>query len=116
MKRLLTALAVGLAIAGSASAATAQETIQNRWMGDATCGGWRAAPSGFDNIQKAALLNWVLGYLSGRTDVRGDDVLATVEVSSIAAWVDNYCANNPLDYLVTAAFELEKVLIARRRG
>lgn len=116
MKRHLTALTVILVIAGSASATSAQQTIQNRWMGEATCGGWRAAPGGFDNIQKASLLNWVLGYLSGRTDVRGDDILATVEVSSIAAWLDNYCSSNPLDYLVTAAFELEKVLIARRRG
>lgn len=115
MNRQLIALGLGLAIASSTTAASAQQrSVQSRWMGDATCGGWRAAPADFNQLPKAALLNWVLGFLSGRAEPGDKDFLADVQVSSIAAWVDNYCAANPLDYLVTAAFELEKVLIARR--
>lgn len=85
-------------------------------MGDLTCGGWRNAPSGFESIEKSLLLNWVLGFLVGRSSVRGDNILGNVEVSSIAAWLDDYCARSPLNYLATAAFDLEKALIARRRG
>lgn len=115
MKRQLIALGLGLAIASSTTAASAQQqAIQNRWMGDATCGGWRAAPADYNQLQKAALLNWVLGFLSGRAQPGVRDVLDDTQVSSVVAWLDNYCADNPLDYLVTAAFELEKVLIARR--
>ncbi len=116
MQRLLTTLAACLVFAAPASVVASQDTVQNRWMGDATCGGWRNAPGGFSSVEKAGLLNWVLGFLSGRTADRGDNILAEVEVSSVAAWLDDYCDRNPLDYLVTAAFELEKALIARKRG
>lgn len=117
MKRQLTALGLGLAIALSAPAATAQsQGIQFRYMGDMTCGGWREAPSNVDDVRKAALMNFVLGFLTGRTAERGDDLLADVQTSSIKAWMDDYCSRNPLGSVITGAFELEKVLIARRRG
>lgn len=117
MKRQTIALGLALALASSSTAAMAQQQlVHSRWMGDATCGGWRAAPADFNQLQKAALLNWVLGFLSARAEPGVKDVLADVQVSSIAAWIDNYCAANPLDYLVTAAFELEKALIARRES
>ncbi len=113
MNRQLIALGLGLAIASSTTAASAQG-IQFRYMGDMTCGGWRAAPANLDDVRKAALMNFVLGFLSGRSAERGDDLLAAVEISSIKAWMDDYCAANPLGSVVTGAFELEKVLIARR--
>lgn len=116
MTRFPILVAVCLMLATPASAGVQQDTIHNQWMGDATCAGWRNAPRDFNSIQKSVLLNWVLGFLSGRAAERNDDILARVEVSSIAAWLDDYCAANPLDYLVTASFELEKALTRRREG
>lgn len=116
MRHHLTALAACLAIATPASAAVAEEpVVQFRWMGDMTCGGWRSAPSNFNTIQKAALLNWVLGVILGRSSVRGDDLLRDVEISGVAAWLDDYCSRNPLNTLVQGAYDLEVTLIARRR-
>lgn len=116
MIRSATALAVCLALAAPVAAQPAQNRgVQTRYLGDMTCGGWRSAPASFTSIQKAALLNWVLGFLSGRTMEREDDVLQLTEVSAIAAWLDDYCSRNPLDYLATAAFKLEADLIARQR-
>lgn len=115
MKRHLASLIACLMISAPASAASAQQPTQYRWMGDLTCGGWRSAPRSYETLQKAALLNWVLGLLSGRADIHQHDVLANVEVSSVAAWIDDYCDRNPLDDLITASFQLEKALIARRQ-
>lgn len=116
MQRHLTTLAICLALATPASAASPQDGFQARYMGDMTCGGWRSTPASYTDARKAALLNWVLGFLSGRTAERGDDILNFVEISSIAAWLDDYCARQPLESLIKATFDLEKELIARRRG
>ncbi|MNR96403.1 hypothetical protein D3C72_275570 [compost metagenome] len=114
MRRHLIWLAACLVLVTPASAATAQEAVQARFMGDMTCGGWREAPGTVDGIQKAALVNWVLGFLVGRSAIRGDDLLSTNGISGIAAWLDDYCSRNPLNSLITAAYDLEKALIARR--
>lgn len=117
MRRTLTALVICFALAPRATSVTAQDVIQFRYMGDLTCGGWRSsAPGNFGAVPKAVLLNWVLGFLVGRTAERGDDLLATVQISSIAAWLDDYCERQPLESLIKAAFDLEKELLARRRG
>lgn len=116
MQRYLIALAACFALAAPASTVTAQEPFQARYMGDMTCGGWRAAPGDFTSINKSVLLNWVLGFLAGRSAERGDNILATVEISSVSAWIEDYCDDDPLNSLITAAFDLEKALIARRRG
>lgn len=115
MRRHLITAAICLALAAPASTVSAQEGFQARYMGEMTCGGWRVAPGEFTSVNKSVLLNWVLGFLSGRSAVRGDDILAAVEISSVAAWLDDYCARNPLEGMIKAAFDLEKVLIARQR-
>lgn len=115
--RHLTSLAIGLALTTATPAVSAQNApIQFRWMGSMTCGAWRAAPQDHELLPKASLLNWVLGVIAGRSAMRGDDVLRDVEIDSIAAWLDDYCASSPLDTLVQATFKLEQALIARRQS
>lgn len=116
MLKPIIAVAAALMISTPAAAAPPAQAIQTRWLGDMTCGGWRRAPRDFEHPEKALLLNFILGFVAGKTVERGDNILADVEVSSIAAWVDDYCAANPLAYLVTAAHDLDQALIARRRG
>lgn len=113
----ITVLALSLMIATPASARAQDRSVTDfRWMGDMTCGGWRSAPADHNTLQKAVLLNWVLGLISGRSALREDNLLADVQVSSVAAWLDDYCSRNPLNTLVEGSYELEKALIARRRG
>lgn len=113
MRHHLTALACCLAIATPASA---KEATQFRWMGDMTCGGWRATLADINTPPRAVLLNWVLGVIVGRSALRGDNLLHDVEVSSVAAWLDDYCAAKPLDTLIQATFALEIDLVARLRS
>lgn len=118
MRRPLIALAATLALAVPASAAATTsppQAMQARWMGPMTCGAWRNAGNLDTSREKAMMLNWILGFLNGRSSIRGDNLLATVEIDSVAAWIDDFCGNEPLELLTKAAFDLEVELIARRR-
>lgn len=117
MRRHLTGLAIGLALTAGAPPALAQDApMQFRWLGSMTCGAWRAGPRDHELYPKSLMVNWVLGVIAGRSAMRGDDVLRDVEIESIAAWLDDYCAASPLDTLVQATFKLEQDLIIRRQG
>jgi hypothetical protein len=49
---------------------------------------------------------WLTGYLSGIAFWSNVDVLKSAEGESLILWVTNYCKNNPLDKLSTAASRL----------
>lgn len=96
----------------AAPAAHAQTFFHSKWMGNISCGSWpRNEPIGTDN--KSLRLNFILGFLSGRASATGIDIMADTDIESISAWLDNYCAANPLASLMEAAKPLEKELIAR---
>jgi len=88
-----------------------------RFIGPGSCGQW----SGLRGIpitqpSKAVPLNWILGYLTGRSAASGRDLLGLVDIESASAWIDNYCQTNPLDMLGTAAARLGDELERRARG
>ena len=113
--RTLAVLVVGAALMGSP--VFAAESVTARWMGEKSfsCGQW---PKGVDyhTPDKAFMLNWVLGFLSGvGTSPTSPDLLANTDNASIAAWIDNYCAANPLDTMLVAATKLRWELDRRER-
>lgn len=113
MKSSVLALSLLIAVPVASAPQTQDRGTQYRWMGEMTCGGWRRTPRDLEMIQKAALLNWVLGFISGRTALRGEDLLDDVDQASVSAWLDDYCAQRPLDNLLQAAVQLETDLQVR---
>jgi hypothetical protein len=81
-------------------------------MGQIGCGDWPKYLHS-DDLAKAALLNWVLGYLSRASLSESADLLENVDQASVSAWLDNYCSVHPLDTLVQGAWALEKELVVR---
>ena len=79
--------------------------------GAASCGKWLA--SSHDSGDRNRKLNWVLGWLSaaGYYDVLGS--LKETDSDAIAAWVDNYCRDKPLDTISNAASALVRTLAVR---
>lgn len=103
---------LSLMLFGAGGALAADRGVNVKYMGETSCGAWRHDLR-HDDIRKAAVLNWVLGFLSGRAMDSGRDVLAMTDQASISAWLDNYCRANPLESVVTASFELERELDRR---
>jgi hypothetical protein len=111
-----TLIAIGLALwASGASAAT------GRLLGPGThsCGFWqeeRRTPG----VLKLGFEAWVLGFLSRAgldetlNKVSGLNITAGTDVKGLSAWIDNYCRDNPLDDVATAAAALEIYLRKRR--
>lgn len=104
---LSTTLAVAIISPGSASA-----DVHMKWMGQLSCGAWPKNAS-HTAVEKAATLNWVLGYLSRGAVAKKSDILGHVDQASVSAWLDRYCNENPLDDIPVAASALELELLAR---
>lgn len=76
-------------------------------FGGVDCGKWTAATG----PTKVAYETWLAGYMSGLnaalTVFTKVDVLKQVDSSEqISQWVSNYCRNNPLERVPSAAQEL----------
>lgn len=85
--------------------------VDLKFMGNVDCGSWpKGGPA---NLEKAASLNIVLGFLAGRSTLRNIDTESNVSHASISAWIDKYCSENPLNTLWDASGELEKQLLIR---
>jgi hypothetical protein len=81
-----------------------------------SCGTWtndrRAG-----NERSADVENWLAGLITGYNHYGPDPAGGTasgIDIQGIYAWVDQYCAANPLDNLVTAGFRLVDELERRR--
>jgi hypothetical protein len=73
--------------------------------GSTTCGEYIAQPE-----LKAARLEWVLGYISGRNrESRGAERMAGTTLkmpATTVVWLEHYCPAHALDMLATAADKL----------
>ena len=74
--------------------------------GSLSCGKWLAS----NVVDRHNKLNWVLGWLSaaGYYTVLGE--LRETDSDAVAAWVDNYCHNSPLNTISNAAAALVDTL------
>jgi hypothetical protein len=106
MKYAAVAAALALAcFAGQARAAM----YSFRWMGALSCETWPATASANDT-EKAAALNWVLGYLSRAQLARQVNWFQDLGPDLVSAWLDRYCADHPRDQLAEAIGGLETEL------
>jgi hypothetical protein len=87
----------GVLISGSAAS-------QNVFViGDGTksCGAWTADRS--NDVPHNMELDWVLGFISGSNWENPQSQARFADNDAIAAYVDNYCALNPLHGIAAAA-------------
>lgn len=114
MTRVIVAV-VGVLLAANSMAAP----VESR--GTRSCRDWqeqtRYAKSATE-MNKVPLLvskNWFLGYLSGRAEESGKNLLKGTDNDSIFLWLDNYCRANPGKALENAGAELMRELSQQKR-
>ncbi|MBI5922759.1 MAG: hypothetical protein HY847_14090 [Betaproteobacteria bacterium] len=114
MTRLVITL-MGVLLAANSSAAPVEI------RGARSCHEWqeqaRYAKSATE-MNKVPLLvskNWFLGYLSGRAEESGKNLLKGTDNDSIFLWLDNYCRTNPGQDLANAGVELMRELRQQKR-
>jgi hypothetical protein len=71
-------------------------------IGLSSCGTWTADRSA-QGIPALLDEAWVLGFLSGVGFEAFFDPLNGMDAEGVWAWVDNYCARNPISPIVDAA-------------
>lgn len=107
---------LALTLPGISRSAPASQSpgIMLRYMGVLSCGEWLATKGDYKSRERSMPLNWALGAVSGISMATKQDLLADVDQASVAAWLDQYCAANPLDGLPDAVRALVNELSARR--
>lgn len=97
--------------------AQSSPTVTIIGAGNRTCGAWTdaAEPTTLDAThQRREFTGWLLGFMSALNttdEFRG--VAVAKDGNGYVAWVDEYCARNPLDTVYVAAVLLTNELIAR---
>ena len=84
--------------------------------GATSCESWTKA--GRSRPLAEAYLQWVLGYITaiyGLDVIAGSDVTGGIDADGVQTWIDNYCAQHPVELVVKAAEEISKELIARQK-
>ncbi len=106
-------LMIAVATLALSEAAAAEKIVYG--AGFVTCGEWQHYRTTGDKPASYQAQAWVDGYLSGLNSAgNGADFLAP-KPSSITfyIWIDNYCAQNPLNELVQAVMALQFELSSR---
>ncbi|MGX0962731.1 hypothetical protein AB7M63_003180 [Bradyrhizobium japonicum] len=114
-KSVLVLLGVLLASPHSAQAVDGNRIAYGAGM--LTCGEWQKYRVTGDKSATAQLEAWLDGFLSGYN--MGSDVeFIAPKPQSVAyyAWMDNYCAQNPLNRIAQAAIALKNELTARAKN
>jgi hypothetical protein len=106
MKRL--SLIVGIILLGAFSSANADFYIYG--PGNSSCGKWLEEHKRGETPTWYGAADWVLGFVSAASAYRVSGELKHTDAAAIAAWVDNYCQQHPLDDLYHASGHLVEAL------
>lgn len=85
--------------------------------GMTSCGQWQEYRTRENKAMSYHIQAWIAGYLSGY-NVAADDpdfLIGKPDPVAMYTWIDNYCRDKPLDFIVQAANMLRKELLARAR-
>ncbi|MCK1600823.1 hypothetical protein IVB02_05155 [Bradyrhizobium sp. 166] len=82
-----------------------------------SCGEWQKFKTTNDRASLFQIQAWVDGFLSGQNlFAEGSDFLVSKPNSTaLYAWIDNYCAANPLDTIAKATVSLRGELETRAK-
>jgi hypothetical protein len=90
---------------------------QTYGFGNASCGEWRQGRKEYDaeklTYSQAARHGWVLGWLNAGSLYH--EPIAETDSQAALAFIDDYCAQNPLDRVVDASTALVTELQRRAR-
>jgi hypothetical protein len=110
---------VGLALAQASAAPAPQPPVKPVTVvghGNNSCGKWTQAKAS-GGASRIYYEVWLGGFLSG-INTAGQRVHGNVtdgtDFDGLTAWVDNYCAANPLETVFTAAENLVATLLKRK--
>jgi len=103
MRVFLTVMAMAIC-----SPAHGQE-YQSRGIGEVSCAVWTSHRRANSEVE-GALVAWVLGWLSSASYHGSQDLLVGHDNDALEAWLDNYCAAHPLEYVADATIALEREL------
>ena len=88
-------------------------------MGTKSCGSWTEAARDNGGWPRAAFEAWLAGFVSGVNL----NIAATVgnlndgtDFDGMVAWIDNYCAANPLSSVSSATVTLSVELLNRKHA
>jgi hypothetical protein len=116
-------IGIGLVLVGAAQAAEPPSPVLG--AGNATCSLWSSVRREGDPSNEAAVISWIHGYLTAinewvtATTGRPENIVASTPATAAAvdadlwAFIDNYCAENPLASLHAAATALTDALLSR---
>src|SRR5262249_49343881 len=91
---------------GSAQTAPPPGQFVDYGAGPESCGSWLAARQATGTSLWLQSGQWVLGWVSAAGASNVPAALRTTDSEAIAAWVDKYCREHPLDNLAAAAKHL----------
>ena len=83
--------------------------------GTNSCAKWTAEKQ-TDSLLYAAFNQWVLGYITAVNSEawhESADVAEGTDNAGLLGWIDNYCANHPLDNVTAAASALTREMSGR---
>jgi hypothetical protein len=83
-----------------------------RGAGAQSCGAWtQERKTGSVNME----LSWIQGFISAYTHYNQTDIFEGTDIPAITAWMDTYCAANPLETIYNGAVQLVETLRKRSR-
>ena len=98
-------------VAPAQDLSTARQAYIVRYMEEVSCKAWLHGGE-LTGYSRDTALNWVLGYVSRASVARGQDLLGPQDPSSVALWMDDFCAREPGGTILTGASRLESELAA----
>ena len=110
---------VALAMAPAQAAPAPQQQARPTMVvghGNTSCGKWTQA-RGDRGASSTIYGAWLGGFISGinmADPIARDDLSEGTDFDGLLAWVDSYCAANPLDKVFTAAELLAAELLKRK--
>ena len=111
MKRIIIAVMLTCLVT-PALGMDADSNFQNKGAGSYSCGTWTKERK--DNTWHSSG-QWILGFVTAYNYYTPgvSDVAKNADNQGLAAWVDNYCAANPLNNIADASISLIRFLKAR---
>jgi hypothetical protein len=85
-------------------------------LGNASCGRFlEARAAGPREPEAQVFVTWLTGYMTALVQQfpNADQKIAASDPSAWAAWIDNYCRQNPTDAFYDATYALSKFLLSR---
>jgi hypothetical protein len=111
--RIAQMLIAAVVATATSSAALAQPTVYGG--GNVSCGTYSTYKVQ-DLLMYTASTTWTMGYLTAMSQQLQIDLLKGTDLNGAIAWLDNYCAQNPIELYVTANYQLVLFLGRRQKN